>query len=480
MMKTIYKIYKVLLIVGAMGILYSCDDELEINPEDSLTEDSAFESEFAIRGVTNGLYGQAREVDALNGNRYAISGLQSDEMTFVGSFTSLADIFEYETQATNTNTQEFWDEGYEIINNANFLIAKVPDADIVDFTEEEKDDIIGQAKFMRAIMYFEMSRVYAQPFQLQNGNNLCVPITIIPFESGAPVEDFELSRSTLNQVHTLIIEDLEDAITLLQESTDNTIASKGAAQALLARLYLYREEWTAAATLANEVIISDLYEFSDDYSFYKTVSDESIFILANTATDGTFGGTSLHNFASPSPAGRGDLFYSDFLVSALESGIPDVTNTEGKDLRLIDPVIIGNDANGVEEVFQNKISSTGNDPLPIIRITEMYFIRAEANLRGNLTIGDTPLNDINRIRSRAGLIDLTAVTLDDILEERLKEFASEGHRRMDLLRNSRGLRQAGDPEFSSAVFGANKTIFPIPAGQLDANPALNGQQNPGY
>ncbi len=479
-MKRILIIYKTLLILSAISLLFSCDDELEINPEDSLTEDSAFLSEFAIRGVTTGLYGQAREVDALNGNRYALTGLQSDELTFVGSFTSLADIFEYGTQATNTNTQEFWDEGYEIINNANFLITKVPETDIVDFTDEEKDIIIGQAKFMRAMMYFEMSRVYAQPFQFDNGNNLCVPITIKPFESGAPVEDFELSRATLNEVHDLITNDLEDAISMLPESTDNTIASKGAAKALLARLHLYREEWSQAANLANDVIASDAYEFSDDYSFYKTLANESIFVLANTATDGTYGGTGLHNFANPSPAGRGDLYYSDFLLEALESGIANISNTEGQDLRLVESAILGSDVNGVEEVFQNKVSPTGNDPLPIIRITEMYFIRAEANLRGGLTVGDTPLNDINRIRSRAGLVDLTSVTLDDILIERLKEFASEGHRRMDLLRNRRALRQVGDPRFESASFGANKTIFPIPSGQLDANPALDGQQNPGY
>lgn len=479
-MKTILRIYKILLFIGVLCFVYSCDDELEINPEDSLTEESAFQSEFAIRGVTIGLYGQAREVDALNGNRYALTGMQSDELTFGGSFTSLRDLFQFRTQATNTSTQESWDEGYEIINNANFLITKVPDADIVDFTEEEKAVIVGQAKFMRAMMYFEMSRVYAQPFQFDNGNNLSIPIVLKPFEAGVPIEDFHLPRVTLNEVHALIIKDLEDAISALPISTDNTVASKGSAQALLARLRLYREEWSEAANLANEVINSGSYEFAANYSFYKTLSNESIFVLANTSTEGAYGGTGLHNFGSPSPAGRGDLHYSEFLVNSLESGTIATSNTQGKDLRLVGISALGRDSNGNQEVFQNKIGSTGNDPLPIIRITEMYFIRAEANLRGGLSIGDTPLNDINRIRGRAGLVDLTTVTLEDILEERLKEFASEGHRRMDLLRNRLPLRQSGDPKFSDAGFGANKTIFPIPAIQINSNPALQGQQNPGY
>ncbi len=486
-MKTILNKYKILLLAGVLTFTYSCDDELDINPEDSLTEQSAFESEFGIRGVTTGLYGQAREVDALNGNRIAQSGIQSDELTFVGSFPTLADLFEYATQPTNTTTQELWDEAYEIINNANFLITKVPDVDIVNFTDAEKAQILGEAKFMRAWMYFEMSRVYAQPFQFDNGNNLCVPIVLNPFESGSSVEDFELPRSSLNEVHALIMQDLQDAIDNLSDG-GNTRASSGAAKALKARLHLYREEWTQAATLADEVISSSEYEFEDDYSFFSLdpderdsrLSAENIFVLANSATDGAYGGTGLHNFANPSPAGRGDIYYSDFLVTALESGVAAPGNTEGMDLRLVGISAIGADVNGVQQRFQNKVGPTGNDPLPLIRITEMYFIRAEANLRGGLSVGDTPLNDINLIRGRAGIVDLTTVTLDDILDERLKEFANEGHRRMDLLRNRRSLRQAGDPQFGDSAFGANLTIYPIPANQINANPALQGQQNPGY
>ncbi|WP_109098649.1 RagB/SusD family nutrient uptake outer membrane protein [Aquimarina sp. AU58] len=479
-MKTILKKYKILLLIGVLSFTYSCDDELEIDPEDNLTENVVFSSEFAIRGALTGLYGQAREVDALNGNRYALSGIQSDELTFVGSFPTLADLFEYATQATNTTTQESWDEAYEIINNANFIITKVPEVDIIGFTDEEKALVVAEAKFMRAVMYFEMARVYGQPIQFDNGNNLCIPISTKPFDGDASPTDFELPRSTVNEVHAFIIQDLEDAIAGLPVGTDNTRASKGSAQALLARLRLYREEWSEAANLANEVINSGSYQFGTNYSFFKTLANESVFVLANNATDGAFGGSGLHNFANPSPAGRGDLYYSDFLVNSLESGVAAVGNTEGKDLRLVGVSAPGNDANGVEEIFQNKISATGNDPLPIIRITEMYFIRAEANLRGGLSVGDTPLNDINLIRGRAGIVDLAAVTLDDILEERLKEFANEGHRRMDLLRNRLPLRQSGDAQFAASAFGADKTIYPIPATQINSNPALQGQQNPGY
>ena len=110
----------------------------------------------------------------------------------------------------------------------------------------------------------------------------------------------------------------------------------------------------------------------------------------------------------------------------------------------------------------------------ILRITEMYLIRAEANLQAGTSVGDTPLNDINMLRSRAGLADLGSVDLDAILNERRKELCFEGHRRMDLLRNNRNLRPGGGPESAP---GANKVIFPIVEDEFTNNPNIT--QNPG-
>ena len=154
---------------------------------------------------------------------------------------------------------------------------------------------------------------------------------------------------------------------------------------------------------------------------------------------------------------------------------------EPGDLRIVDinNAVQGENTNAVIKTFSNKVpSAQGDADMPVIRITEMYYIRAEANLRGGTTIGNSPVNDINMARERANLPALVAVNLDRILEERRKEFFLEGHRRMDLLRNSRDLRPIGNPQFSAAVFGADKTIFPIPTRERENNP--NIEQNPGY
>ena len=456
-------------------MMTGCDNRLELSPEDSLTSDVVFSSKFAAQGAVTGLYAQARNVGSLNGNDYVYEGVMSDELDWTGSFPTILDIFIYEIQATNGSTSAFWREGYELVNLANFVLEKVPLMDETLITQAEKDQLIGEASFMRAIAYFRMVNLYAQPFQVANGTNDGIPLVLEPFDDDAVVEDFQLPRATVNDVHQLIVDDLQLAIDLLPDSDDNTRASMGAAMALKARLHLYRGEWDLAATLADQVISLGTYTFSGDYSFWNTLDSEHIFTIANNATDGAVGGTGLHNFAVAAPAGRGDAFLSTYLLDAFAA--------EPGDLRLDDEnnTIEGEDTNEDIRTFSNKVPSANGDAnMPVIRITEMYYIRAEANLRNGTVIGDTPLNDINFIRARAFPMgaDLAAVSLEDIIDERRKEFFLEGHRRMDLLRNGLPLRPVGDPQASEAGFGADRTIFPVPSRERENNPNL--VQNPGY
>jgi hypothetical protein len=108
----------------------------------------------------------------------------------------------------------------------------------------------------------------------------------------------------------------------------------------------------------------------------------------------------------------------------------------------------------------------------LFRLSEMYLTRAECNQRLNTTIGDTPLNDYNAIHQRAGLTAKGSVTLDDILYERRLELAHEGFKLHDMKR----LKQ----NVGSMPYNDPKLVYPIPAREIAANPALADQQNPGY
>ncbi|MCB0375476.1 MAG: RagB/SusD family nutrient uptake outer membrane protein, partial [Sinomicrobium sp.] len=199
---------------------------------------------------------------------------------------------------------------------------------------------------------------------------------------------------------------------------------------------------------------------------------EHIFTLVNNADDGQDSGQGFSGLTNPTPEGRGDAPFSDDLLAAFAA--------EPGDLRFADLTQMGTDALGAIRTFTNKYPDgiTNSDNAPVIRITEMYLTRAEANLRGGTAIGATPLNDINALRNRAGLLPLPALTVDLILNERRKELCFEGHRRMDLLRNGYSLRRPGMANEAESAPGEDMIIFPIPVNELDLNPNL--EQNPGY
>ena len=154
----------------------------------------------------------------------------------------------------------------------------------------------------------------------------------------------------------------------------------------------------------------------------------------------------------------------------------DAFSLEAGDLRFSTLSQAALDAQSNDTFFTTKypdIVNNASDGM-VLRVTEMYLIRAEANLRSGSTVGDTPLNDINTLRSRAGLANLASVDLDAALLERRKELCFEGHRRMDLLRNNLNLRPGGGSESAP---GANKVIFPIVDDETTNNPNIT--QNPG-
>ncbi len=473
-MKTI-KLFKSLTILLGVFVILSCEDRLEVIPEDDVASNTVFTSGATINGAVVGIYSRHQSGD-LNGNPQLISEFMADNVRFVGSFPSLQEIDQFETLATNATIDNIWLDAYELIGAANNIIVNLPGVDagdLPDLTEAQKAQFIGEAQFLRAVINFQLVNLFAQPYQFSNGTNLGIPIVTEAFTGD--ISPFQNERSTVNEVHAFIEQDLRDAIASLPE--DNGVrASAGAARALLARLAMYREDWTTAADFANQVINSGEYALAADYDFYddNTTSSELIFIVVNTPGDGprdqedNVSDEVYVNFFNPAPGGRGDAPFSPDLIAAFAA--------EAGDRRFDELSQAASDAGGTDTFFTTKYPDVVNNASNgmVLRITEMYLIRAEANLRGGLSVGDTPTNDINLLRNRAGLADLGAVDLAAISLERRKELCFEGHRRMDLLRNNMNLRPGGGPESAP---GADKVIFPIVDDEITNNPNIT--QNPG-
>lgn len=453
-------------------LITGCEDRLDVTPEDQVASGTVFNSLATINGAVVGIYSKNQSGD-LNGMAQLMSDFMADDVTFVGSFTSLQEIDQFQTLATNTSIDNIWLDGYELIGAANNVIENLPlVTDVPGVVDALKAQYIGEAKFLRALTYFQLVNLFAQPYQVSQGTNLGVPLVLQPFEGG-DISGFQLERSTVNEVHNQIEQDLLDAIAALP--ADNGVrAESDAAKALLARLYLYREQWAQAATAADEVIASGNYSLAPDYDFYddNPSSPENIFVVVNTPSDGpqeTAGSDEVYvNFYNPAPGGRGDAPFSQELIDAFAA--------EPGDRRFAELAQAASDAGGNSTFFTTKYPDVVNNASDgmVLRITEMYLIRAEANLRNGSSVGDSPLNDLNLLRSRAGLGALASADLDAVLLERRKELCFEGHRRMDLLRNNRNLRPGGGPESAP---GADKVIFPIVEDETTNNPNIT--QNPG-
>jgi len=475
-MKTIFK-YNLLLLF-TVAFLVSCEDELDIISEDDVNSETLFSNATTVEGGIRGLYSLAQSADAFNGTPQTLSEWWADNSDFKGSFPTFLQFYNYTPQSDNTSVNAIYRRNADIVEACNLIITDLPLAEPSprDLTEEQQAQFLAEAHFIRALTNFNMSMYFGQPYNVANGNSLSIPNNLAVFR-GNNQEEFDIPRSTLNDIYNQIEDDLSIAINDLpssyaEQSATRGRATSGAATALLARLELYRENFDVAAQLATDVIDSPVYELANDYSFYNTFSSENIFTLINLAIDSQASNEGFSGLNNPTPAGRGDAPFSQDLIDAYQS--------EPGDLRFSELTQIGIDAQGVESVFTAKYPdpNSQSDNAPILRITEMYLIRAEANIRNNTSIGATPLADLNLLRDRAGLAPLTSVDIDDVLRERRKELAFEGgHRRMDLLRNGRSLRSGLESEAESNV-GDPFTIFPIPQRELDLTTQV--EQNPGY
>lgn len=332
----------------------------------------------------------------------------------------------------------------------------------------------GEARFARAFFYFYLVNNYgAVPLVLNTDFNA----------------NSNIPRADINKVY----DQIEDDLLFAQQNLDNrylsrdlrTIATnrlrpnKGAATALLARVYLYRKKWAMAETEAGKLISDPQYKLSEKLEeVFLKESPEAIWQIQNDQLENRGPNTMLGYFLLPSPGLDPTFFISDDLWQNYEPGderklywTKSQTSTQQYFYKY-------KQAEGSREYKEDYI---------VLRLAEQYLIRAEARMEQNkLTGTGSAAEDLNAIRARAGLGNTTATTkeemLDAILQERRIELASElGHRWYDLKRTGRlDARMQIVAHWKGTVWRPHTALQPIPAYEFRYNPALRGHQNPGY
>lgn len=428
----------------------NCSSFLDVDPRSSISGDGIIKDETSANAAISGVYDALRSYYSVN--YQSIAYLSGDNVQWTGSQSQVQEFINHRVNPENGTIASSWNGIYTTINRANNVINAIANDDAAEIPATVKDKVLGQAYAIRGLAYFDLARVWGG-----------VPLITEP--TAKVGDNIGIARSTVDQTYQQVINDLNLAEDLLPNTTDRFAFTKKTVWALKARYHLYKKNWAEARDYA-KLLIEDQsnYELiSPYYSFFKndvTGTKESVF----------------------------ELFYSTNEPNPHRAQWQPQTNGGTRQWAPADPLIglLTNPGTaGARSVLiakdnQNRwygdlyYRSTGADPTYVIRIAELYLIRAEAYAElneYNLAVGD-----LNRVRKRALLENRPFTTSkSDLLlwieNERRLEFAFEAHRWFDLVRTGRAQQVLGIGE-------SFRLLLPIPYSQILADPAL--KQNPGY
>lgn len=398
----------------------------------------------------------------LNGGIGLYAGLSADEVACTPPYTT-EDSFEvYRLSASYLPTTGMFNTVYNLIFNLNLILAGVDASS--GMSAAGKAQLTGEALFNRAWLYFYLVNLYGG-----------VPLVVtVDFTVNTT-----LPRASVDSVYGQIVADLQQAILLLPAEYPSfpgypgprTRPNRAAAQALLARVWLYRGQWAAAETTATNVIADPLYQLEPDLdSVFLSTSREAIWQLLPLKTGSATGDANA--YLSPALSGHPFYILTAQLLGSIDPG-------DQRALHWTDSVVY----KGQVVVCPYKYKMTTNDTGAVreyemvLRLAEQYLIRAEARAQQGELAG--AIADVNTIRARAGLPPTTALTQTDVLtavaqERRVELFSEWGHRWLDLKRTG----QADIVLQTRMGWDQHDLLYPIPAAELLADPAV--AQNPGY
>lgn len=457
------KINKLVFILMLIVTFSACKKVLDVEPQQSIDAASALQNDQDVNSLIVGGYSIMGGGNLYGTNLLMLPDLLGSEgtCTWRGTFQSPKQIASKQMDRNLADASLTWTSAYDAINIANTAIAAlgvVKNADL-------KKQLEGEALFIRGIMHFELVRLYALPWGATTDNSqLGVVIKTTPTKNETDAFS-KVPRNTVKQVYDQVIQDLTKAATLLPEENPKRV-TKYTALAFLTRVFLQQADYQNAAEAANEVIESGFYSLNASVSavFNNKDTKESIWeIQQNEQNNAGMSNNGMATFYASLPGiGRADVRISPAFV---QNSYP------SDDLRQSEWYYIGTGKRPGNTYCSKWTSFSQN--LPIIRISEMYLTRAESNLALGTSLGDTPGEDLAKVRNtlRTNSTAPSNPTLSDIRNERFIELAFEGQRIHDLRR----LRLTTGP----FAWNSNKLVFPIPQREVDATSGVL-EQNPGY
>lgn len=431
----------------------SCSKFLEVEPKEYVSDETTIVDKSSAETALNGAYRNLADNNYYARTFQFIIYLQGGELGWGDSRTVNLQFIQRNVRADNEEVSNVWRAIYKTINQANTIIEKLPAVSDPALPQSLKNKISGEAHFIRALSYFDLVRTWGG-----------VQIVLTPTKAIA--DKLGIPRSTADQTYAQVLSDLNAAENLLSEvsTTVRNRATLKTVWALKARYHLYKKEWGSAETYAGKLISdTDNYRLVGPYnSWFANNVIGTVESVLETSYSANIPNTHRNSWQPPANGGIRSWFPLDEFVALIRN--PEIGGNRNT-LVATTPGLL----NYGNLYYRNPAV----DPSYIIRIAELYLIRAEARARlGNY---EGSRADLNAVRNRAALQSSYANTEESLLlaieNERRFEFAFEPHRWYDLVRTGRiaAVLNATDP---------NKYVLPIPITQISIDPAL--QQNSGY
>ncbi len=448
----------ILLSVFCFLMISSCKEVLEPEPIDLLVDDIVLNEVKDVANVEIGLYNAFRVIIPAS----VIAGdFTADMLIHNGTFTQYRELSTKQITSANASVATLWGSIYNTVYIANFIIERLPL--VPGLKSAERDRVLATAHLLRGHAYFVGYYTFGP----------------IPMVLTTSIEtNRNIRRASDEEILQLIADDYTFALGKLPEDPANPgFAGEYTVRAALARFHLYMGNWAEAEAYATEVIDSDLYSLVENFSdlVTKDFTSEAIFEVGYSISDdpGTNGSIGLNNLF----LGRREIIPSNQAIVALASS---ESGDRFSSIQFDINDLVGND-NGWA-VAKYGTADEDNNNVVVFRLGEMYLIRAEARAQQQKTTGvNSAQEDINILRMRANAPTVGSLSQSQMLmlieDERRYELAFEGHRWYDLVRTGR--IDAVMPAFSDNWREAYKR-WPIPQREIQNNPALAGNQNPGY
>lgn len=478
------------ILSGVLALSMSAcgNDWLDLEPstkipsEGSLTNLSDFE--FSL----NGIYSKMQSSDGYTGRFVYYGDVTGDDVMANGATKRTGSYYLFKYSKDNAPST-FWRVPYELIRNANLVLEQIDNVKEDAKNKEQRDNIVGQALTVRAQALFDLTRFYGYPYTKDNGASLgaCIVKDVRQIDS-------KPSRNTVAECYDEVISDLTAAIPLLSPKFNFGKINRWAAMTLLSRVYLYKGDNTNALKIAEEAI-----KGASEHKYRLWTNEEYPTTWANERDASNPGEVlfEIVNLTVDSPdkesmgylcwsAGYSDMILTSTFFEMLTEDPDDVRNNVYKIVKNKAYIFKFQPQNGENEADAN---------IPLLRMSELYLNAAEAAVKlGNNAKAVDYLEPIVNRANPEKTVKGETLTLDRVLKERRKELFGEGHRMFDAMRNNLVVERKdvkiaaiSSTKHLSMTADAKKfdreyyrVVLPIPKFEIDTNPNIAGQQNPGY